>query len=246
MYNSVYDLKAFYNSKTGRVIRRVLQTRIREFWPDVKGLDVLGCGYSVPYLRGFQDDGASRVFAVMPARQGVHHWPPDGKNLACLAEDTELPIETASVDRIILIHHLEFTELPPSALGEIWRVMKANGRVLAIVPNRTGFWSRAVWSPFGHGTPYTATQLVQALHENLFVHERTEEALFMPPLRYSPALKSAGFFETTGRSFFPFIAGVHMIEASKQLYARAGDGGAKVRVRGRGLLGVKPLPVPQG
>ena len=46
MYRSVYDLKLFYNSKIGRVVRRVMQRRIREIWPDVTGMRILGCGYA--------------------------------------------------------------------------------------------------------------------------------------------------------------------------------------------------------
>jgi SAM-dependent methyltransferase len=243
MYRSAYDLKAFYNSRAGRVVRRVLQQRIREFWPDVHGMRVMGCGYAVPYLRIFREE-AERVFALMPAGQGAHGWPQDGRNLVCLSEEPELPLENSSVDRILLVHDLEFTEFLRPSLEEIWRVLKANGRLLVIVPNRAGLWARADWSPFGKGTPYSASQICFYLHDNMFVHERTEEALFMPPLKYSLALKSAGAFERVGRTILPFMAGVHMVEASKQLFGSV-DRGAKSRVivRGRGFL---PRPVSQG
>ncbi len=244
MYRSAYDLKAFYNGKAGRIVRRVMQERIREFWPDVRGLRIMGCGYATPYLRMFMEE-SERVFAVMPAAREAHHWPqatPDEKNLVCLAEESELPIETASIDRVLMIHHLEFSELMQPALGEIWRVLKSNGRLLVIVPNRTGFWAHADWSPLGHGTPYTAGQICHYLRDNRFIHERTEEALFMPPIRFSLVLKSAGMFESLGKSYLPFGAGVHMVEASKQLYAHADRGsGSRVHVRGRGVLVPKPV-----
>ncbi len=243
MYRSVYDLKSFYNSKTGRIIRRVLQSRLREFWPDVHGLRIMGCGYSVPYLRIFMEE-AERTFAVMPAAQGAHHWPQDQKNLVCLAEEGELPFETASIDRIILVHSLEYSELLQPSMQEIWRVLKGNGRLLVIVPNRGGFWARADWSPFGQGTPYSASQITNYLHDNLFVHENTEGALYMPPLRFGPVLKSAIVIEELGKRFLPFGAGLHIVEATKQLYARSGpDSGSKVVVRGRAFM---PRPVPQG
>ncbi len=241
MYRSVYDLKSFYNGKIGRVVRRVLQERIRDIWPDVHGLRVLGGGYASPYLRSFMAE-AERVIGVMPAGQGAHDWPQDGKNLVCLAEEGELPIESNSIDRVVLIHSLEFAELLQPALQEVWRVLKSSGRVLVVVPNRGGLWSRADWSPFGQGTPYSASQIHYFLHDNLFVHERTEEALFMPPLRFGGVLKFASVFERLGR-YVPFMAGVHIVEASKQLYARADKGsGSKLRVRGRGFM---PRPAPQ-
>ena len=243
MYRSVYDLKGFYNSKVGRVVRRLMQERIRSFWPDVHDMKVLGCGYATPYLRIFMEE-AERVIGVMPAGQGVHNWPQDGKNLVCLSEEAEIPIENSSIDRVLMIHDLEFSELLKPKLEEIWRILKGNGRVLVIVPNRTGLWARADWSPFGQGTPYSASQICYYLQDNMFIHERTEEALFLPPLKFSLALKSAGFFEKAGQVALPFMAGVHMVEAGKQLFASADKGsGSKVTIRGRGFI---PRPVPHG
>ncbi|HBR70082.1 MAG TPA: class I SAM-dependent methyltransferase, partial [Rhodospirillaceae bacterium] len=56
-------------------------------------------------------------------------------------------------------------------------------------------------------------QICRYLRDKRFIHERTEEALFMPPIRFSPVLKSAGVFESLGKSYLPFGAGVHMVEA---------------------------------
>jgi SAM-dependent methyltransferase len=225
------------------VVAKVVRERIREFWPDLKGLRLLGCGYAVPYLIDFQGE-AERVLAAMPAAQGADAWPEDDKNLVCLAEESELPFESNSIDRIILVHDVEFSELLQSNLQEIWRVLKSNGRLLVIVPNRMGLWSRAEWSPFGQGTPYSARQILYYLRDNLFVHERTEEALFMPPLRYPVILKSADFFERIGKKYWPIIPGLHMVEASKQLYAKADPGaGTRVAVRGKSFV---PRPLPQG
>ena len=240
MYGSVYDFKTFYNRKVGRVVRRILQERIRELWPDLTGQSVMGSGYATPYLRQFKDE-AQQVFSIMPAGQGVHHWPHDAENCVALSERAELPIETNSVDRVIMVHDLEFAEFLKPSLQEIWRVLKSNGRLMLVVPNRRGFWARADWSPFGHGTPYSASQLTYFLRDNLFVHERTEEALFMPPIQYSPVLKAAGLFERGGRNMLPFVAGVHIVEASKQIYAATPDSGSKVTIRGRGIFMPKPV-----
>ena len=242
MYPSVYDFKSFYNSRAGRVVRRVVGQRVRSFWPDLHGLRLMGGGYAVPYLRMFMEE-ADRVFAVMPAGQGAHHWPQtlEEHNRVCLAEETELPFETSSIDRVMLVHDLEFSEMLRPKLHEIWRVLKPNGRVLVIVPNRMGLWARAEWSPFGLGSPYSMAQICQYLQDNLFTEERTEEALFMPPVCSSVILKSAGMYERWGARFLPVVAGLHMVEASKQLYAGVKtDGGSKVQVRGRGIFIPRP------
>lgn len=241
MFQNVYDFKTFYSSQAGRVVKRILKNRIREVWPDVSNLSIMGTGYSTPYLSAFKKE-ASQLFALMPAGQGVHHWPHDGPNAVALTEQAELPIETNSVDRVLMVHDLEFSEFLKPALQETWRVLKSNGRLLVLVPNRRGFWARADWSPFGHGTPYSVYQLSHALRDSLFVHERTEEALFMPPIKHTSILKSAELIERAGRSVLPIGAGVHIVEATKQIYASADPGsGSKLYVRGRGVFIPKPV-----
>jgi len=240
---SSYDLKAFYNTRLGRAARRILNNRISEIWPECKEMRVMGCGYALPYLRGFEKE-AERVFAMMPASAGAHHWPSTSgaKNLVALSEQSELPIETNSVDRVILVHDLEHSEFINQNLAEIWRVMKSNGRVLVIVPNRSGFWARSDKTPFGQGRPFSTSQLCNLLRDNQFIHERTEEALFMPPIAYPPLLKLSNTFEKIGKTAFPIVAGVHMVEASKQLYARADKGsGSAIVTRGRRSILPKPI-----
>jgi SAM-dependent methyltransferase len=222
MYPSAYHFKDFYNTLGGRIVRKILRERIAEFWPaDEKGLRVLGVGYAIPYLQPYMEN-AERVIAVMPAAQGAHHWPVDGGNLVCLSDDAELPLETNSVDRIVMVHSLEFSGFYKPLFEELWRVLKSNGRILIIVPNRMGLWCRADWSPFGQGTPFSATQVENFLRDNLFSHERTQKALFVPPFRRQIFLRAAHYVERFGRKFCPALAGVHIVEATKQLYAGTG------------------------
>jgi SAM-dependent methyltransferase len=226
MVCSVYDLKAFYTHRGGLFVRRLLNRRIKEIWPDnLKGLRVLGFGYACPYLRPYFLE-AERTFNIMPSSIGVHHWP-DGaheKNLSCLADEGSLPLETESIDRILLVHGLEYAEQPQQMFQEMWRVLKSNGRILIIVPNRLGLWARADWTPFGHGHPYSVAQLTHHLADNYFVHEKTDRALFMPPFRSFLALRTAYAFENVGKAVFPGLAGVYVVEASKQVYANIGRG----------------------
>lgn len=236
MVSSVYDLRAFYECKKGRLIQPLLQNHILNIWPDAAGLRVLGCGYALPYLAPYMDR-AERVVSMMPVRLGVHPWEPDGKNLTCLAEESELPFETESIDRILLVHSLEHTESMDLYLHELWRVLKSTGRILIIVPNRRGLWARAEWSPFGHGTPFSAPQLLQTLRENLFVVERSERALFMPPFRSSMLLRSSLPLERAGKNFMRGMAGVLVVEAAKQLYSGTlARQSSRVQMRGHRVL----------
>ncbi len=238
MYSDVVDLRHFYDGSLGQVVRRLIRRRMRELWPDVTGQRVLGLGYATPFLRPFRDE-AERVMAVMPASQGVVFWPQEGPGLVALSDEAELPLPDMCVDRVLLVHGLEYTEHLKPMMREIWRVMAGGGRLIAVVPNRRGIWARTDRTPFGHGVPYSSSQLRHLLRANMFVPERETCALFMPPVQSRFLLTGAGAWETVGERWFRAFAGVHMIEASKQIYANAAREKRKAR---RGLLAPAAQP----
>ena len=142
MHQDVVDLNAFYLTRLGRVTRRILGQQIRRVWPSVREEVVLGLGYPVPFLGLFREE-ADRVFAVMPAGQGVMAWPESGGRQVALADDGVLPLPDGCIDRILIVHGLEFSEQRRPMLEEVWRVMRPDGRILVLVPNRHGLWARA-------------------------------------------------------------------------------------------------------
>lgn len=217
MAMDVIDLRDFYESGLGRLTRRLVLRRIREMWPDVRGESLLGLGYATPYIRPFRDE-AGRVIALMPAAQGVLHWPPGEAGLVALAEDAELPLPDLSIDRIILAHGLEFSEQVRPTLREIWRLLSDRGRLLIVAPNRRGIWARFEHTPFGQGLPYTPGQLSRLLRENMFTPIRIGGALHIPPVRSRMFLATAPAWERLGEPWLNAVAGVVLIEAAKQIY----------------------------
>src|ERR1700722_19652654 len=194
MTADVVDLRDFYADRLGQVARRMIRRRIRLVWPDVSGLRLMGLGYATPYLRPFLAE-AERVCALMPASQGVLSWPLEGPNRVALSESGELPLDDFSIDRVLLVHGLEFSEQVRTLLKEVWRVLAAGGRLLVVVPNRRGIWARLDGTPFGQGLPYTPSQLSRLLRDEGFTPERNAAALYMPPTRSRMMRRSAGAWE---------------------------------------------------
>jgi SAM-dependent methyltransferase len=180
---------------------------------------MLALGYATPYLRAFHGE-AERVISFMPAAQGVLHWPKEGPNITALVDEAELPLQDSSIDRALLIHALECSEQVRPLLAEIWRVLAGGGRLLVVVPNRRGIWARLDRTPFGAGHPYTPTQLSTLLRDADFIPVGTAAALFIPPTASRMVLSAAGAWENVGERWFPGFAGVAMIEATKQIYAK--------------------------
>ena len=108
---------------------------------DAEGQRVLGLGYPTPYLGLFRED-SERCIAFMPAAQGVLKWPTARPALATLVDEFSMPLPDAAVDRILLVHALEMSDDPERLLREVWRVLAPSGRLIAVIPNRRGVWTR--------------------------------------------------------------------------------------------------------
>jgi len=218
MWTDVIDLRDFYASPAGRVARGVLRKNMREIWPDVTGLNILGLGYTTPLLGAFRAN-AQRTIAAMPAQQGVLHWPLGENGLSALVDEAELPFPDLSQDRVILAHALECSEQLRPMLREVWRVLSEGGRLMLIVPNRRGIWSRLETTPFAHGQPYSPGQISRLLRDNMFTPIQSRSCLYVPPTNSRMVLSSARAWESIGKMIVPAFGGVVIMEAGKEIYA---------------------------
>jgi len=214
----VHGQAQFYATARGAVAARLLRERLAEFWPDLTGQSVLGIGYPLPYLRLWREQ-AARCLAVIPGQTGAARWPAGAPNLTCTAEEDALPLPDLSFDRVLLVHGLETAESARRLLREIWRVLKDDGRLLIVAPNRRGPWAYLESTPFGHGQPYSTGQLGRLLSGALFRVERRDTALHLPPSRRRIVLRGAMLLERSGRRLAPGLAGVTITEAVKDVYA---------------------------
>jgi SAM-dependent methyltransferase len=229
----VLALQRFYASPLGEAVKRAASRRLSALWPNVSELDVLALGYPVPYLGGVRRT-ARRAVAMMPAAQGAEPWPADGPVLTTLAEDTRLPFMDAIFDRVLLVHALEEALAPHAMLREIWRVMAPEGRLVVIAANRWSLWAQSGATPFGHGRPYSRTQLAALLTDSMFEPVVSARALYAPPITWTPIVRAADAFERVGEIVWPAQGGLVLMEAVKRLYA------STARSSGRVLLAKAP------
>jgi SAM-dependent methyltransferase len=245
MHLDVVDLRNFYyRTQLGRVAQRAIRDNVLAIWPKAQSQTVVGFGFAVPLLRPYLAD-ARRVIGLMPGQQGVMPWPAGMQNVSVLCEETNWPVSTGMVDKLVLMHGLEVSEQPSALLEECSRVLGPGGRVLIIVPNRSGLWARRDGTPFGFGRPYSLSQLEAQLKHHGFTPERSQSALFAPPSSRRFWLRTAEFWDGTGRRFVPWMAGgVLMVEASKQTYAPTRSGLREAVRKPLRILEGLPAPVP--
>jgi SAM-dependent methyltransferase len=208
----------FYATPRGAVAERLLCERLTLLWPNLRGQSVLGIGFAEPYLRLWRDQ-AARCVALTPAQMGATRWPLGESNLSCTSEEDALPFPDLLFDRVLLMHGLEAAESARRMLRETWRVLKDDGRLLVVAPNRSGMWAYWESTPFGHGQPYSFGQIGRLLAASLYRVERRDSALCLPPTRWRLVLRGARLLEQTGRRWAPALAGVTITEAVKDMYA---------------------------
>jgi len=228
-------LDEFYESRIGQVARRLISRRLRARWQNLSGQRLLGFGHATPYLRSFAE--AERALAAKPEAQGPIPWGASGKVQIALVDEQALPFPDATFDCLLVVHGLELAEAQRPTLRELWRVLTPAGRLMIVVPNRASLWAQLETSPFGHGQPYSRGQLERLLTQSLFLPESWDSALFMPPFGRRRSIRTGNAWETFGYNFWPRLAGVHIVEASKSLYVPAPVKEARRRALAPALAG---------
>ena len=239
---SLWDF--YYTHHLGAVAQRNLQRTMRTIWPDVKGANVVGYGFSAPLLRPFQKE-AQRTLCFMPEAQGAGVWPRDGLSATALVRPGELPLPNGFVDRLVLTHAVESEPRLDALMEEVWRILAPEGRVLIVAANRQGLWARSDNTPFGIGRPFSARQLDQLLRDHNLTPESHTGAHYFPPSNKRFWLRTSGAIERFGRRVAAQrFAGALLVEASKQVFALPRNG---AKARAGGLLapikGLAPKPV---
>ena len=141
-----------------------------------------------------------------------------GPALAALVDELDLPLPDAAVDRVLLVHALEMShDAERAAARSLARA--GGGRAAA---GRGAESARRVGA-HGHDAvrPWPALFALAdhaLLRETWFTPTGWGEALYVPPIARGWFLRSAVAWERTGATISAPFAGVHIVEATKQVY----------------------------
>jgi len=221
MRPDIVNLRQFYSSPLRQKVRRRLRGMVRGYWRTGGGLNVVGIGYTTDLLP-LPEDAAhkdSRIVALMPELQGAIYWPVDAANHSILADEMRPPFMPSAIHRVLMTHAFEHAPAPDELLRIWWQLLVPGGRLLLVMPNRHGLWSRFGATPFTSGTSYTLGEARQLLNNASFTIRDVRSACYALPSSHPLWLTLFGVIEWLGTAFFPWLGGVLVIEAEKQIYA---------------------------
>jgi SAM-dependent methyltransferase len=178
-----------------------------------------------------QDAGDTQAAADVDAARGATAADP-----VLVADFTELPFESASLDLVVLPHTLEFVADPHACLREVERVLMPEGRVLICGFNGFSLWGLRQTlgrhlGPLGGGyfLPRAGefiayTRCKDWLRLLGFQMEKGRFGCYRPPVGSARWLERFAFVEPVGERWWPVLGAVYVLIGVK-------------RVRGMRLVG---------
>jgi SAM-dependent methyltransferase len=217
----VLTIHRFYETALGKQAAQIIAERVAIHLSPAPDATVVGLGFTVPYLDHLAEASpvrGIRQLAFMPAQQGVCHWPSIEKSRSCLVDPYHLPLDDSSVEAMLIVHSLEYANKPAHLLREVWRVLAPGGQVVVVAPNRMRTWSAAEATPFGHGRPYSKSQLYSLMQDQMLPPEAWETVLMQPPLKFPGAAKMMRMSERLIGKMGRGLGGALLVSARKQVY----------------------------
>jgi len=140
---------------------------------------------------------------------------------SAIGEFHRLPVESDSIDAVLLPHTLDYSDRPHAILREVDRVLRRNGHLVILGFRPTGLWGLRRLIP-GAGLPPGADHLIsdRRLRDWLqLLDMRIQGSLryfFRWPLPGNKARGSAKW-ERRGQAWWPELAACYMLTAQKRV-----------------------------
>jgi len=145
-------------------------------------------------------------------------------NADVIAHYNELPLDTQSIDLLVLPHILEFSENPHQILREVDRVMMPEGRVIITAFNPWSLWGMRRWLRADAdqypwcGNFISLVRMKDWLSLLGFDVASGKLACYVPPVTQEKWLSRFSFMEDAGDRWWAIGGGIYIIEAIKRVH----------------------------
>ncbi|VAW93100.1 FIG005121: SAM-dependent methyltransferase [hydrothermal vent metagenome] len=144
-------------------------------------------------------------------------------NISMIGSALELPVQSASVDVLILPHLLEFSNNPHEVLREAERALIPEGYLILLAFNPVSFWSLFRWLlMWKHEVPwrgrfFSKSRVKDWLALLGFDNVQCESYFFRPPMQHNSFMTKFKFLEHIGKRFWPALGGGFILVAKKRV-----------------------------
>ncbi len=237
----IIGLTQWLRTPAGRYLLEWEQEHLDSAVSDLFGFHALQLG--LPELDALRANRMPHRWLALDAHSPVPRPPADGAPTAALlrCDFDALPLDSQSLDLVVLPHTLELARDAHLALREVERVLRPEGRVVILGFNPNSLWG--LRQGFGHLRKRLATRSIRPLFlpsEGEFIgYRRLRDWLrllsfevesgrfgcYIPPVTSAKWLARFGWMEKAGDRWWPPFGALYYIVAVK-------------RVRGMRLIGL--------
>jgi SAM-dependent methyltransferase len=215
MKTDLAGLAAWFESPLGRALLDQEREAVGETLECVFGVQCLQVGaWGPPGL--FLDLARTQRRALLSAR---------GEAVGSIrSHPSSLPIQSDSIDLLLLPHTLEFEEDPHEVLREAGRVLRAEGCLVVVGFEPLGSWAlrsrvTAGGFPPGMARLLSERRLADWLKLLAFDLEPASRFLFSLPFARAQAGRMRRWADGAGRMLWPRLSGAYVLAARKRVYS---------------------------
>lgn len=211
------QLQTWYRSELGQQLAENESNKLSETLPNLFGYHLLQLGRlcDTDWL------ASSRIShcAVMDFQTGSEYTDERGFN----GLPDQLPIQTDSIDVLLLPHILEFSQRPHAILREAERVLIPEGHLVMLVFNPRSIWLLWRWLFSWRRTMpwcgrFLSTARIRDWMELLgFEIVHMQGYFYRPPLRNRSVMQRLGVLERLGNKIWPVLGAGNLIVARKRV-----------------------------
>ena len=213
---SIDEVEAWFDSSLGQTVLEDEQQRIDKAVADLYGFHLLQMSVN-RHVDLSRNSTIQHRFSLAPATNA------SSKKIAAVADGQKIPLESESVDVVMLHHTLEFSKHPHQLLRETERVIIPRGHVLIVSFNPfswVGLWKLvARWGGASHWRHHSLRlgRVLDWLRLLDFEPVKVEHGFYRWPIDHSGVIKKTQWMERLFRATKLPFGGYYLILARKDV-----------------------------
>ncbi len=209
-------LSGFYETDAGHFLAMdVLQSITSSI--NINSGNLLAIGIGGRYLDKL--DTGKLLYAI-PKSYPFKHWPKIRPFRTVVVDETTLPFMSNSMDTIVLIHLMEFSEENSALLQDVFRILKVGGKLIVVSINKNNYNNFHKYGISEKCIKYSVEEIIKFISNASFYISSVFG--INRKLRFWPYSFSYNFnkYSELLISLFPFFSDLVVIMAEKIEFAR--------------------------